>query len=382
MKALFVIGTRPEAIKIKPVVDEMTTALGITPLVASTGQQKDLLPAMTTALGTPPHFYPNESMQNGGIAGFLGASINFLGQVLRECKPDIVLVHGDTSTAMAGAIASFLENVPIAHIEAGLRTHDLEAPYPEEGFRQMIARIARFHFAPTSESRENLIREGVDEKKIIVTGNTIVDVVEKFLEARMKRTNEIIDERVDAQERYCVVTLHRRENHGERIDKALKVICEELGSSGFKVFVVSHPNPRVQESLNQIQQNKCQMSVIPPMPYEDFLELISGASLLITDSGGIQEEAVTLGVKALVVRDSTERPEGLKTGFLQLVGNDSENLRRAIKDFLRNEVNPSVLSKSARNPYGDGKASEIITKFLLNVKTDGELLIGQTPEQE
>lgn len=370
MKALFVIGTRPEAIKIKPVIDEMTTASGITPLVASTGQQKDLLPAITDALGIPPHFYPVKSLQNRGIAGFLGASINFLGQVLRECKPDIVLVHGDTSTAMAGAMAAFLENVPIGHIEAGLRTHDLEAPYPEEGFRQMIARVASFHFAPTSESRENLIREGVDEKKIIVTGNTVVDVVEKFLESRMKKTSEISNQRVTEQERYCVVTLHRRENHGERIDRALKVISAELGSSGFKVFVVSHPNPKVLESLNQIEQNKGQMSVIPPMPYEDFLELISGASLLITDSGGIQEEAVTLGVKALVVRDRTERPEGLKTGLLEIVGSNSEKLEQAIKDFLIDEANPRVLSKSARNPYGDGKASQIITEFLLNLKTE------------
>ena len=365
MKVLFVIGTRPEAIKVKPVIQEMLTNDFFEPLVASTGQQKDLLPEIIEALEIEPHFSPNSSLQKNGPADFVANSIIFLSDVIENSKPDVLLVHGDTSSALAGALSGFLKGVPVGHIEAGLRTNDLEAPYPEEGYRQMIARIANYNFAPTELSKQNLISEGVAESKILVTGNTIVDAVQSFRDSgRLSKTAALQGIKQGTNDPYCVVTLHRRENQGSRILRSLEIIERELGASGLKIFVVKHPNPKVLESLKTIENRSATISLVEPLQYFDFLSLISGADLLITDSGGIQEEAVTLGVQAFVVRDQTERPEGIETGMIRLVGNDSQDLAEALAGFLGNREPHKPKTSSFGNPYGDGKASKRISSFL------------------
>lgn len=365
MKVLFVIGTRPEAIKVKPVIQEMLTNDFFEPLVASTGQQKDLLPEVIKALEIEPHFSPRVSLQKNGPADFVANSITFLSDVIENSKPEVVLVHGDTSSALAGALSAFLKGVPVGHIEAGLRTNDLDAPYPEEGYRQMIARIANYNFAPTELAKQNLISEGVVESKILVTGNTIVDAVHSFRNSgRLSEAVALQKIRQGTNDSYCVVTLHRRENQGARILRSLEIIERELGASGLKIFVVKHPNPKVLESLKTIENRCTNISLIEPLQYLDFLSLISAAELLITDSGGIQEEAVTLGVQALVVRDQTERPEGIDTGLIRLVGNDSQDLAEAIAGFLRNRETPKPRASNFENPYGDGHASRKISSFL------------------
>lgn len=368
MKVLFVIGTRPEAIKVKPVIQEMLTNDFFEPLVVSTGQQKDLLPEIIKALGIEPHFSPSASLQKNGPADFVANSIIFLSDVIEKSKPDVVLVHGDTSSALAGALSGFLKGIPVGHIEAGLRTNDLYAPYPEEGYRQMIARITNYNFAPTELAKQNLISEGVTESKILVTGNTIVDAVHSFRDSgRLSETVDLQKIKQETNHPYCVVTLHRRENQGARILRSLEIVERELGASGLKVFVVKHPNPNVLESLKTIENRSTYISLIEPLQYLDFLSLISGAELLITDSGGIQEEAVTLGVQAFVVRDQTERPEGIETGLIRLVGNDSQDLAEAIAGFLGNRETLKPKANSFGNPYGDGKASKRISSFLAEI---------------
>lgn len=365
MKVLFVIGTRPEAIKVKPVIQEMLGNAFFEPLVVSTGQQKDLLPEIIRALGIKPHFFPSASLQKNGPADFVAHCLIFLNDVVQTSKPDIVLVHGDTSSALAGAVTGFLNNIPVGHIEAGLRTNDLEAPYPEEGYRQMIARIANYNFAPTELAKQNLIAEGVVKGKILVTGNTIVDAVYSFRDADLISERDVLEKICHTTNKpYCVVTLHRRENHGVRILRSLEIIEKKLGSSGFKIFVVKHPNPRVLESLGTFESRSKNIFLIEPMQYLDFLSLISGAALLITDSGGIQEEAVTLGVMTLVVRDKTERPEGIATGLIRLVGNDSQHLAEAIADFFGKRKISEPTANNFVNPYGDGSASRKISSFL------------------
>ncbi len=365
MKVLFVIGTRPEAIKVKPVFQEMLANDFFEPLVASTDQQKDLLPEIIQSLEIEPNFLPTASLQKTGPADFVSGAIAFLSDVVKECKPDVVLVHGDTSSALAGALAGFLNRVAVGHIEAGLRTNDLDAPYPEEAYRQMIARVSNYNFAPTEMAKQNLMSEGVREDRILVTGNTIVDAVRDFQEnGEISESTAVTKSTLGAEKPYCVVTLHRRENQGNRILRSLEIIERDLAGSGIHILVVKHPNPRVLESLATIGGRSKNLSMIDPMKYLDFLSLISKSELLITDSGGIQEEAVTLGVQAFVVRDRTERPEGITTGLVRLVGNDSRDLSKAISEFLESRRNSESVAHERENPYGDGHASTKIVRFL------------------
>lgn len=362
---MIVLGTRPEAIKLEPILSAMHFDEGLEPIVVSTNQQKDLLPEIEKALSVRATFTPDHPLQGEGASDFVSRALVYLGKTIDEIRPNLILVHGDTSSAFAGALAGFLHGVHVGHVEAGLRTSDLKAPYPEEGYRQMIARIADYHFAPTALSRENLVKEGIATERITVTGNTIVDAVYSMRDKSLISRGDVLRKLgLDSETNYCVVTLHRRENHGERINNALKIIEAELGNSNLSVLIVRHPNPKVMDSLSPLQTRSSNVFVIDPLPYVEFLSLISGASLLITDSGGIQEEAVSLGVGVLVVRDKTERPEGVEAGLITLVGNDAELLADSIRSHLGQIRQNSRQNEDISNPYGDGLASKRILEFI------------------
>lgn len=374
MKVWIILGTRPEAIKLWPLIRGMSKDRKFSPIVVSTNQQKDLTKDIERVLGMPPDFMPSYALHGDAVSSFVANSISYLQEVFVNSRPDLILVHGDTSTAFAGALTGFLNGIPVGHVEAGLRTYDLEAPFPEEGYRQMISRIVDFHFAPTKLARENLEKEGIQNEKIIVCGNTVVDAVDALREdlvAARERVLQGLGLKVGSV--YCVVTLHRRENHGDRILKALRIVEREFSSSDAFVVVVKHPNPKVLETISALSHLSSNLIFIDPLPYEDFLSLVAGSSLLITDSGGLQEEAVSLGVRALVVRDKTERPEGIDSGLIRLVGNDSGDLAESIRASMSTREQRETSVESMLNPYGDGLASSRILEF---ISTRGQALPG------
>lgn len=380
MKVWILLGTRPEAIKLWPLVRIMSEDGNFSPIVVSTNQQKDLSNDIERVLGMSPDFMPSEILHGDAVSSFVSNSIAYLQRIVVTSRPDIILVHGDTSTAFVGALTGFLNGIPVGHVEAGLRTYDLAAPFPEEGYRQMISRIVDFHFAPTKLARENLEKEGVSGEKILVTGNTVVDAVYTLKEELALSSERVLKELgLKVISGYCVVTLHRRENHGERILEALRIVEREFSSTDITVVVVKHPNPKVLETMSSLSQLSSRLIFIDPLPYVDFLSLISGSSLLITDSGGIQEEAVSLGVRALVVRDKTERPEGVDSGLIRLVGNDSGDLAESIRAELDKGKQSETGSESPVNPYGDGFASGRILKFISEL---GQVYPGQSNSPE
>jgi UDP-N-acetylglucosamine 2-epimerase (non-hydrolysing) len=295
--------------------------------------------------------------------------------VLAEAKPDVVLVHGDTATTMATSIAAFYQQIAVGHIEAGLRTHNIYSPWPEEGNRQVTGRLATYHFAPTDESRANLLKENVDDTNVIVTGNTVIDALlsvvskiqsDKALEQTLIATIADKGYVVNKSKRLILVTGHRRENFGQ----GFLNICEGLKSLALEypdvdIVYPVHLNPNVQKPVNEILSDVDNVFLIDPLDYEPFVYMMHNSHFILTDSGGIQEEAPSLGKPVLVMRDTTERPEALAAGTVKLVGTDKDKIISECKILLENEEAYKVMSKS-HNPYGDGKACKKIVEFLTN----------------
>ncbi|MBH3339249.1 UDP-N-acetylglucosamine 2-epimerase (non-hydrolyzing) [Pseudomonas mendocina] len=368
-KCLSIFGTRPEAIKMAPLVRALRACAWADARVCVTAQHREMLDQVLDCFDLAADFDLNIMLPGQDAGSVAGSVLLQLRGVLREFKPDLVLVHGDTVTTLGAALAAYFERIPVAHVEAGLRTADIYSPWPEEGMRRMVGPIAELHFAPTARARQNLLDEGVDPGTIHVTGNTVVDALLGCVATI--QTDKAAQQQLAAnfpflatERRIVLVTGHRRENFGmamERICTALRQIAEAF--PGVEVVYPVHLNPNVREPVNRLLAGVPNIYLIEPLDYRAFVHLMAHAYLILTDSGGIQEEAPSLGKPVLVMRDTTERPEAIEAGTVKLVGTEVAGLFDAVRELLEDEAAYRRMSQAA-NPYGDGKASERIVRVL------------------
>lgn len=366
IKVMTVFGTRPEAIKMAPVVLELKKYPDlITPIVAVTAQHRDMLDQVLNLFNIKPDYDLNIMAQGQTLFDITTKAMNGLNEVLSKEKPDIVLVHGDTTTTFAGALAAYYHETAVGHVEAGLRTYNKYSPFPEEMNRKLTGAISDLHFAPTDTASGNLKAEGTKEDKIFVTGNTVIDALHKTVTDDFKFDDEKLANIDYENKRIILVTTHRRENLGEpmrHVYKALKDIVNEFDDVEI-VFPV-HKNPKVREVVNEELGNIKAVHLIDPLDYEPFANLMHRAFLVLTDSGGIQEEAPSLGKPVLVLRDTTERPEAVKAGTVKLIGTERQKVYEETKYLLTDHDEYQRMANTC-NPYGDGKASKRIIEAIL-----------------
>lgn len=365
IKVMTVFGTRPETIKMAPLVKELKKREEIETVVCVTAQHRQMLDQVLNAFHIVPDYDLDIMKQGQTLSDITSRVLQGMESVIKEVKPDIVLVHGDTTTTFAGALAAFYSQVAIGHVEAGLRTYNKYSPFPEEANRQFVGNIADMNFAPTEQSKNNLLREGKNPDTIVVTGNTAIDALNTTVR------DEYRDEITDwvGEDRMIMLTAHRRENLGEpmrNMFRAIKRIIEKY--EDIKVVYPVHLNPIVVQTAEEVLGACDRVKLIKPLEVVEFHNLLNKSYLILTDSGGIQEEAPSLGKPVIVLRDTTERPEGIAAGTLKLAGTDEEVIFEMIDELLSDEKEYERMSK-ASNPYGDGKASArivdaIIEKFV------------------
>ncbi|MBQ9762586.1 MAG: UDP-N-acetylglucosamine 2-epimerase (non-hydrolyzing) [Oscillospiraceae bacterium] len=360
-KIMLVFGTRPEAIKMCPLVNELKRHSQLQTLVCVTGQHRQMLDQVLEAFHVTPDYDLSIMKAQQTLFDVTTNILQRIKEVLERERPDVVLVHGDTSTTFVTALACFYLQIPVGHVEAGLRTYDIYSPYPEEFNRQAVGIIARYHFAPTELSRDNLVREGKDPAGIYVTGNTAIDALRTTV--RREYSHPELDWAADS--RLILLTAHRRENLGQpmrHMFRAIKRIVEE--HPDIKVIYPIHMNPAVRQAAAEVFGNDDRIRIIEPLDVLDFHNFLAKSYLILTDSGGIQEEAPSLGKPVLVMRDTTERPEGIAAGTLKLVGTDEEPIYAEFKRLLTDPVAYEAMAQ-ASNPYGDGHACQRIAQILL-----------------
>lgn len=373
-KVMLVFGTRPEAIKMAPLCHALRAKPDVfETLICVTAQHRQMLDQVLTVFDIVPDIDLNLMKPGQDLFDVTASVLLGMRDVLREHRPDILLVHGDTTTTLAAAMAGFYAGVPVGHVEAGLRTHDLYAPFPEEFNRQVASKLTRWHFAPTAASRNNLIAERVPDQQIAVTGNTVIDALFWVLNriesdpARCQTTREFLNQSLPFEwqsDRFVLITGHRRENFGEGFLQICHALLDLANAYPAVRFVYPvHLNPNVQQPVHDILDGLSNVHLVDPLDYEPFVFLLKNAYLVITDSGGIQEEAPSLGKPVLVMRDVTERPEAVEAGTVRLVGAHRDSIVRNIADLLDNEEAYAAMAR-AHNPYGDGKACERIVRKL------------------
>jgi UDP-N-acetylglucosamine 2-epimerase (non-hydrolysing) len=368
-KCIAVMGTRPEAIKMAPVVKALqANTFSMDVKVCVTAQHRQMLDSVLELFEIKPDFDLNIMEPRQDLEDITARILYRLKIVLRNEKPDLVLVHGDTTTTFATALTCFYEGIPVGHVEAGLRTGNMQSPWPEEMNRRVISTLATYHFAPTQNAYENLVKEGISPEHICVTGNTVIDAL--LMTVDTLKNDPLVKQEIEQrytylhpQKKMILVTAHRRENFGlafENICHALKQIAER---DDVELVYPVHLNPNVQEPVKTILQGIPNVHLLEPLDYVDFVYLMNRCYLVITDSGGIQEEAPALGKPVFVMRDTTERPEGIEAGTVKLVGTDQNRIMECVNNILDDENEYKSMS-SAQNPYGDGKAAERILDFL------------------
>ena len=365
-KIMLVFGTRPEAIKMCPLVNELKTREGIQTLVCVTGQHRQMLDQVLEAFSVTPDYDLSVMKDRQTLFDVTANILLKIREVLEGERPDMVLVHGDTSTTFVTALACFYLQIPVGHVEAGLRTHNIYSPFPEEFNRQAVGIISQYNFAPTAMARDNLLKEGKPAERIYVTGNTAIDALKTTV--RPNYTHPELEWASDS--RLILITAHRRENLGEPMKhmfRAIRRVCDE--HPDVKAIYPIHMNPAVREIASGILGDDERIRMIEPLDVLDFHNFLARSYLILTDSGGIQEEAPSLGKPVLVMRDTTERPEGIAAGTLKLVGTEEETIYNSFRELLENpEVYHSM--STASNPYGDGLASKRIADILQYGKTE------------
>ncbi len=365
-------GTRPEAIKLAPVILELK-ARGVATTVITTGQHREMIPQVTRLFGISPDHDLRLMRHGAGLDHILGQALTGVGDLLRRLKPSALVVQGDTTSTLAAALAAFHAGIPVAHVEAGLRSGSMELPFPEEMNRRVVSVVARWHFAPTKGAAENLRSEGVTSG-IEVTGNTVVDAVQHILAHASPADGPVV-----ATAPYILATAHRRESWGEPIERIALAMRDILDRRpDLSLVFAAHPNPAARTPVNAVLGGRPRVQVVDAVDYATFLNLLQGAALAISDSGGIQEEGPTLGIPVLVTREVTERPEGVDAGAVVLVGTDRE---RIVDEALRVLDDPGVRKEMAncgRSVYGDGHAAERIVDRLLQA-LGGGLSPGKAP---
>lgn len=367
-KNLIIFGTRPEAIKMAPLVSEFKKHSDeFDTRVCVTAQHREMLDQVLSFFDITPEYDLNLMKPNQNLYSLTGDIISGLKPILEDFEPDYVYVHGDTTTTMAAGIAAFYSGAKVCHVEAGLRTHNKRAPFPEEINRQITGRVADYHFAPTQGSKENLVRENIAQKDILITGNTVIDALLQSVGRVEDLENQEINylkQLVDADKKLILVTGHRRENHGDgfiRICEALKQIA--LTHADVQIVYPVHLNPNVKGPVYDILSKIDNIKLIDPLAYPSFVWLMNQSYMIITDSGGVQEEAPSLGKPVLVMRETTERPEAVQAGTVILVGTDKEKIVKETNDLLI-DSNRYTRMSDLHNPYGDGKACERIVDFI------------------
>jgi UDP-N-acetylglucosamine 2-epimerase (non-hydrolysing) len=366
LKIMAVFGTRPEAIKMCPVVLEMQKYPDfIEPVVAVTAQHREMLDQVLQLFGIVPDYDLNIMTSGQTLYDVTRRALEGLGEVLAESRPDIVLVHGDTTTTFAGALAAFYAQIKVAHVEAGLRTGDKYSPFPEEMNRKLTASLADFHFAPTLTSRNNLLKENIEPGSIFVTGNTVIDALIKTITPSWQFEDAALREVISSNDRLILVTTHRRENLGAPMRHVYQALREVLAAYGnVSIIFPVHKNPKVREIVEQELGRLDRVHLIEPLDYQPFANLMAKVDIVLTDSGGIQEEAPALGKPVLVLRDTTERPEAVAAGTVKLIGTGYEDVLRETGRLLEDDAYYRRMA-DACNPYGDGRAAERIIKILL-----------------
>ncbi|MBR6155324.1 MAG: UDP-N-acetylglucosamine 2-epimerase (non-hydrolyzing) [Lachnospiraceae bacterium] len=359
-KVMVVFGTRPEAIKMCPVVKELKSRKNLETVVCVTGQHREMLAQVLEAFHVVPDYDLAVMKQKQTLFDITISILEKIKAVLEEVKPDVVLVHGDTSTTFVTALACFYMQIPVGHVEAGLRTHDIYSPYPEEFNRQAVSIVSKYNFAPTEMAKNNLVQEGRDPSSIYVTGNTVIDALKTTV------TEEYHHPELEWAEgsRLILITAHRRENLGEPMKNmftAIKRVMDE--HEDVKAIYPIHMNPVVRETAKAVFGEDDRIHLIEPLDVLDFHNFMNQSYLILTDSGGIQEEAPSLGKPVLVMRNTTERPEGIKAGTLKLVGTDEDVIYREFSRLLSDQKEYDAMSQAV-NPYGDGFASKRIADIL------------------
>lgn len=361
IKVMSIFGTRPEAIKMAPLVKELEKYNEIDSIVCVTAQHREMLDQVLETFQIKPNYDLNIMQQGQTLSGITTRALNGLEDVIKKEEPNIVLVHGDTTTTFAGALAAFYNQVDIGHVEAGLRTDNKYSPFPEEMNRQMVDCMTDMYFAPTKLSKDNLLKENIEESKIYITGNTVIDAMSTTVDNNYK--HEVLD--WVGKDRMILLTAHRRENLGEpmyRIFRGIKRAVDE--SENVKVVYPIHKNPKVREIAKEVFGDDDRIRLIEPLEVFDFHNFQNKSYIILTDSGGIQEEAPSLGKPVLVLRDTTERPEGIEAGTLKLVGTNEDVVYEETLKLLNN-TNEYQKMSNANNPYGDGHASERIVKAII-----------------
>lgn len=375
-KILLIFGTRPEAIKMAPLVKEFKKVSNIELKVCVTAQHREMLDQVLEIFDIQPDFDLNLMKKEQDLYELTAKMLLSLKEVLNSVKPDIVFVHGDTTTAMTASLAAFYSKIKIAHIEAGLRTGNIDSPYPEEANRCLISELAQYHFVPTMTAKENLLKENKAEKNIVITGNTVIDslmmVLDKIqnsIELKNKVLEKIYSQYpMKENKKFVLITVHRRESFGEKLKNiclAFKILAENNPKIDF-VFPV-HLNPNVQQSVTEVLSNIPNIYLIKPLEYAEFIYLMSKTYFICTDSGGIQEEAPSLKKPILVLRDITERPEAVKSGTVKIVGTNKNIIIKIAQELLDNEYEYNKMI-NVENPYGDGFAAQRIIDFINTLK--------------
>lgn len=367
---LLTFGTRPEAIKMAPLLLELARQDDFDARVCVTAQHRQLLDQVLHVFDIKPHFDLNLMKENQDLTDITTRVLNGMRTTLNEWRPDLLLVHGDTTTTFAASLAAFYQGIAVGHVEAGLRTGNIRSPWPEEANRKLTSTLTDIHFAPTDWAADNLRREGIDDTRIFVTGNTVIDA----LKIAIKKLRETPNLQSTYHDRYpfaksgrrlILVTGHRRENFGKGFENICRALARISERSDVEVVYPVHMNPNVREPVERILKDKQRIHLIEPLEYLEFIYLMDACHFILTDSGGIQEEAPTLGKPVLLMRDTTERPEAVDAGTVKLVGTNEDRIVDAVNCLLDSDA--AYLNMShAINPYGDGRASELICKAIRN----------------
>ena len=360
IRVMSVFGTRPEAIKMAPLVLELQKRPQMESILCVTAQHREMLDQVLDIFHLTPDYDLNIMQQKQTLESITVRALEGLGRVMEEAKPDIVLVHGDTTTTFAGALAAFYHQIPVGHVEAGLRTYDKYQPFPEEMNRKLTSALADLNFAPTALAKEHLEKEHVAEQSIFVTGNTVIDALQTTVEENYRFHEEALNQ-IDYQSRRVIaVTAHRRENLGEPLERICRAILRLTENfSDVEVVYAVHKNPAVTEPVHKILGGKERIHLLDPLDLKDMHNLMYRSYFVMTDSGGLQEEVPSLGKPVLVLRNVTERPEGIEAGTLALAGTEEDTVYRMAKELLEDKEKYQAMAQ-AKNPFGDGKASQRI----------------------
>ncbi|MCF6465041.1 UDP-N-acetylglucosamine 2-epimerase (non-hydrolyzing) [Clostridium sp. Cult2] len=365
MKVMTVFGTRPEGIKMAPIIKVMENISEIDNTICITAQHREMLDQVLNLFHIEPDYDLNIFKPGQSLTEITMKALEGLEKVITEVKPHVLLVQGDTSTVFAGALAAFYQKIKIGHVEAGLRSGNLYSPYPEEANRKLTGTLTDFHFAPTETNRDNLLKEGYSDEKIFVTGNTVIDALQYAVKKDYNFQIPLLNDLDYRDKKIILLTSHRRENIGKPMKNIFSAINQiALKYDEVEVVFPIHLNPKVREIANEIFQGNRRVHLIEPLDYEPFTNLMAKSYLVVTDSGGLQEEAPSLGKPVLVVREETERPEGIEAGTAKLVGTDYDNILKEMDILIFNQKEYDKMA-NAVNPYGDGRASERIADIIL-----------------